>query len=226
VTNNGTIEGTIAIKFEENFSADFNHWVVNNGLLIGHVQFENGADEYDGSRGEIRGTVFGYGGADRFLGGKFGDSFDGGADSDTLDGGGGTDWLSGGDGNDTIIGGAGIDRLSGGLGSDLFVYKSIADSRSYLLLEDGTKEMPDIIRDFQSGLDKIDLSAIDAIAGTSADDSFTFIGSAAFSNRAGELRVVIEYGAANIYADVDGDGVADMQISLLGNTPIATDFIL
>lgn len=129
-------------------------------------------------------------------------------------------------GADTITGGGGIDRLTGGLGDDRFVFTSIGDSRPLLISADQSKEMPDLIRDFYSGEDKIDLSAIDAIAGTAANDAFTFIGSAAFSNRAGELRVVVEHGAANIYADVDGNGVADMQISVLGTVPLASDFIL
>ena len=96
VTNNGTIEGTIAIKFGDDHSFVYSHWVINNGLLLGDVEFENGegADEYDGSGGEIRGTVFGFGSSDSFLGGQFGDSFEGGSGDDTLDGGGGSDTAS------------------------------------------------------------------------------------------------------------------------------------
>lgn len=47
---------------------------------------------------------------------------------------------------------------------------------------------PDIIRDFVRGTDKIDLSAIDAVAG-GADNAFTWIGSNAFSGAQGQLRI-------------------------------------
>jgi hypothetical protein len=109
VVNNGTIEGTIAIKFEENY--DYNHWVTNNGLILGNVEFENGNDQYDGSNGEMQGTVFGFGGNDTFLGGSSADSFDGGD---------GNDRLTGNGGDDILKGGAGVDKLTGGAGNDTF----------------------------------------------------------------------------------------------------------
>jgi serralysin len=71
----------------------------------------------------------------------------------------------------------------------------------------------DIIKDFENG-DKIDLSA----AG-----SFSFIGSANFSNTAGELRLENNV----VSGDVDGDGNADFQIEVNGvNSLQGSDFIL
>ena len=74
--------------------------------------------------------------------------------------------------------------------------------------------------------DIIDLSAIDAISG-GADDAFTFIGTAAFSNTAGELRYVLQPGPYLVEADVTGDGIADLRIQVDPNHALtANDFLL
>ena len=87
--------------------------------------------------------------------------------------------------------------------------------------------MPDIIADFAPGTDKIDVSGIDAIAATAANDAFTFIGSAAFSHQAGQLRFETVGGQTSIHADIDGDGFADMQIMLQTAVALtAGDFVL
>ena len=66
---------------------------------------------------------------------------DGGAGHDLLVGGAGLDVLIGGTGDDTLEGGLGLDILTGGIGADSFV----------LNWNDG----PDIVTDFQPGVDKI-----------------------------------------------------------------------
>ena len=86
----------------------------------------------------------------------------------------------------------------------------------------------DRIVDFATG-DKIDLHTIDAITG-GADDAFSFVGSNAFSNHAGELRVV-NIGGNNwtVQGDVNGDGVADFQLLLPtsdAHTIVSGDFTL
>jgi hypothetical protein len=55
------------------------------------------------------------------------------------------------------------------------------------------------------------LSAIDANSKTSKDDPFNFIGSGAFSGKAGELRYD---GAGHLLGDVNGDGIADFSLAL------------
>lgn len=67
------------------------------------------------------------------------------AGHDVLAGGAGADTLSGGAGDDVLADGAGADSLQGGAGADLFI-----------LARDGA---PDTIRDFEPGLDRLDLSA-------------------------------------------------------------------
>jgi Ca2+-binding RTX toxin-like protein len=145
---------------------------------------------------------------------------------DSLFGGGGNDTLIGNGGIDTLEGDTGQDRLTGGSGGDIFVFTSLADSSLESHRSDGAKSQPDVILDFQPGQDTIDLSAIDAVAGTAANDAFTYIGGAAFGHHAGELRAESRDGWFHIYADVNGDGIADMHIVVAAPTIQASDFVL
>jgi Ca2+-binding RTX toxin-like protein len=127
--------------------------------------------------------------------------------------------LIGAAGGDVLEGGGGRDVLAGGAGGDTFVFRSLADS--------ATGANRDVIRDFTPG-DLIDLGGIDAIASSGIDDAFDFIGSAAFSQQAGELRQS-SLGSGNtlISGDVDGDGTADFQILLVGTHVLqGADFVL
>ncbi|HYJ82622.1 MAG TPA: hypothetical protein VEW26_07265, partial [Allosphingosinicella sp.] len=136
--------------------------------------------------------------------------------------GGGNDVLTGGGGDDIILGGGRGDTLTGGGGNDIFQYNSTSDSNS--VERDG-------IQDFASG-DRIDLSKIDANTLLEGDQAFSFIGSAAFSNTAGELRFEnISLGGPIwlIQGDVDGNGVSDFEVVLVIPVPdpiTASDFIL
>ncbi|HVQ08002.1 MAG TPA: M10 family metallopeptidase C-terminal domain-containing protein [Allosphingosinicella sp.] len=142
----------------------------------------------------------------------------------TFIGGGGNDVIDGGGGDDRLQGDAGADRLTGGSGADHFIYTLAGDSRDGPPRSDSKTSMPDTITDFTSGLDKIDLSEIDAVPGPA--DAFTFIGQNAFSGQAGQLRFEMRGGQAHIYGDVDGDAIADLHIIATTTTLVATDFIL
>jgi serralysin len=121
----------------------------------------------------------------------------------------GSDALNGGSGDDILVGGAGRDVLTGGTGSDVFLLESASDS-----LRGAGR---DRIVDFQSGVDKIDLSAL---------GDFNFIGKRAFSGTEGELRYSKSGINTFIEGDLDGDKMADFQIELGGSvTPVVTDFI-
>jgi Ca2+-binding RTX toxin-like protein len=67
---------------------------------------------------------------------------------DTLSGDAGNDTIYGGSGGDLIIGGSGMDQLYGGFGADTFRF----------LPGDSAANSPDVIHDFQVGLDKIEFS--------------------------------------------------------------------
>ena len=149
----------------------------------------------------------------------------GGGGDDVISGNSASNLLQGGGGNDRLNGLAGTDRSEGGAGADIFVF-SAAGHSVFWLRSDGAKRAPDVLTDFTSGLDKIDLSAVDANAGTASDDAFAFIGTAAFSNQAGQLRFETAGGVVHILGDVDGDGFADLLIVAGGTEVLAGDFIL
>jgi len=135
-------------------------------------------------------------------------SFDGSNELDgafRIYGGFGNDSLTGSAGNDWIFGGRGGDTLTGGAGTDTFYYDDVIQS---------TPAASDQITDFASG-EKVDVSGIDAVAGGS-DNAFTFLGAGAFTNHAGELRAVNQGGSTwLVQGDTNGDGVADLQLTLI-----------
>lgn len=139
--------------------------------------------------------------ADVLRGNNAANKLAGGSGSDSLDGRGGADRLDGGSGRDTLYGGSGADILSGGTGADLFVFKSRSETAP------GAR---DVIQDFVSGTDRIHLRSIDANTKLSGNQAFSFIGSNAFTHKAGQLK----FHAGVLSGDVNGDAVADFQIRL------------
>ena len=133
----------------------------------------------------------------------------------TLTGGGGNDTLTGGAGIDRLVGGIGVDTLSGGGGADTFVFLS-GDSSA-------ASGQHDRINGFIAGVDRIDLSGIDAIAASGAYDLFRFIGNSAFSGAAGELNYFYNssLGVTVVQGDTNGDRVADFAIDLSGNIALS-----
>ena len=135
------------------------------------------------------------------------------------------DKLTGNGRANRITGGPGADLLTGGAGGDVFSYARLDDSPK------GSGR--DRIADFNAGtpttfVDRIDLSAIDAKTGP-GNQAFTFIGTAAFSNVKGQLRVQQAGTTAVITGDVNGDAIADFEIDLLNFTDLtrltSIDFI-
>ncbi len=153
-------------------------------------------------------------------GGGGDDSLSGGDGADELRGGGGSDSLDGGNGDDLLVGGGGpgADTMTGGAGADTFrigYYESNSGASS------------DVITDFASGVDLIDLSGWDADINTGGNQAFSFVGSSAFSSTAGELRYYFDGTDTWVQGDINGDAAADFEIMLSGTvTPVATDFIL
>ena len=164
-------------------------------------------------------TLTGSPGSNTLTGGAAEDSLYGLGGNDSLNGNGGADFIDGGSGNDTIRGGAGADRLFGGSGADRFTYGSVNDSPSAGY---------DVIEDFSRGQnDRIALSDIDANAVAGGNQSFAWIGSAAFTNVAGQLRYQASGGDAFVMGDTNGDGSADFMIRLEGVTFLSSsDFLL
>jgi Ca2+-binding RTX toxin-like protein len=150
------------------------------------------------------------------VGGISGDTLAGQAGADRLRGLRGNDHLDGGTGDDILDGGSGKDVLTGGSGGDSFIYKAADNSLP------GPANR-DVISDFESGGDRIDLSEIDANTVAAGQQTFNFVGGAAFSNTPGELR----YAGSILAGDIDGDGVADLEIEIGNGAPVlATDLSL
>ncbi|RWP80077.1 MAG: RTX toxin, partial [Mesorhizobium sp.] len=174
-----------------------------------------------GSNGNTAENLSNPAGGDDILYGNGGaDSIFGLAGNDTLFGESGNDTLSGGDGNDRLVGGVGADTLTGGLGSDTFYYgTTVSDSAP------GGGNF-DTITDFVHGVDKIDLSSIDA-SGTAGDQAFLFGGLNA-ATVANSITWSESGGNTIVRADITGNTAADFQITLtgIGLGLTASDFVL
>ena len=206
-----TINGDTKVEANETFNVGLSN--ATNGATISDSQGVGTITNDDGASDV---TLIGTSGQDTLRGG---------AGDDTLNGEGGDDWLYGNDGDDTLIGGSANDQLFGGAGADVFVFTAASDSPP------GYGQR-DLIWDFQAGIDKIDLSAIDARKGESNNQSFKFMGEGTFDSDAAQPGLVkFHYdSAANrtlVEGTVDSSAGIDFQISLIGQHVLtAADFML
>jgi len=151
-------------------------------------------------------------------GNSLGNTIVGNSGNNALSGLDGGDKLYGGGGDDVLFGGLGRDTLYGEAGADTFV---IEQASIDIELTTGVIEI-DFLEDldFTSG-DRVDLSGIDADINTGGDQAFTFV--ANFTGTAGEAMLfyvpgVGVAGTTTLRLDVDGDGVADYQMSITGDS--------
>ena len=145
-----------------------------------------------------------------------------GDDVDQVRGGSQVDTINGGNGNDKIMGLGGADLLTGGAGADQFRYLFTTDA--------GTGANADQILDFVSGTDKLDFRTLDADPFTAGRQALTFVGTSAFVNNGIAQVRFADLGAdLRVEVDLDGNGVADMQMLLVGagaQVLLGTDFLL
>ncbi|MEO8240792.1 MAG: calcium-binding protein [bacterium] len=183
------------------------------------------ANELGGLAGDD--NLFGFEGNDTLRGGLGDDSLYGGTDADDLNGGDRNDVLYGEDGtdslyggnqddmlfggtrNDFLQGGTGHDELRGGGGADTFYFATAAEA--------GKGRSHDIIGDFHSGQDVIDLHHI--------TKRQVFIDSNPF-HAAGKAEIRYDSARSLIIGDTNGDGIADYQISLGAGTVLAASDLL
>ncbi|WP_082363227.1 M10 family metallopeptidase C-terminal domain-containing protein [Pseudomonas libanensis] len=119
-------------------------------------------------------------------------------------GGTGNDALTGNHVANRLTGGGGADRLRGGGGADTFVYDHTSDS---------TPDNPDVILDFESGVDRLDVSAL--FKGTNIK-ALTF--GERLTGQPGQA--VLNYdegsGEGSLALDLTGNGKADVLIKSIG----------
>jgi hypothetical protein len=153
--------------------------------------------------------------ASRIVAGDRGDNaVRGGEADDQLFGRGGADFLRGFGGDDVLRPGLGADLMCGGAGGDTFVLR---------WLREGDEAERDVILDFETGRDMIDLSAIDANRAQPGNQAFKWLGRGDFGADPGGLR----FGDGRLLGDVDGDREADLALHLVGGSALrVTDDIL
>jgi Ca2+-binding RTX toxin-like protein len=134
--------------------------------------------------------------------------------ADTLYGTSGRDIIAGRGGDDVINGGGGADWLTGGGGSDRFVFGSASTANG------------DVITDFYSGFDTLDLRSIDANPNRRGDQSFAWLDTGAFTGKAGQLREYDQDGKHFIAGDINGDRIADFTIEVAGSSNLSSLDIL
>jgi Ca2+-binding RTX toxin-like protein len=173
------------------------------------------------------------------IGSNADDALTGNSANNLLQGGGGIDRLDGGAGQDTLIGGDGADYMIGGAGADKFVFEKTSDFGAVGW---------DTVADFQRGVDKIDLSKIDARPDVAGMQKFTFDasqdgateefldslgGAGLIGNKGGptiegdpgEIEIRYEDGFTYVFVS-NYDGYTEAAFRLRGNIDLsASDFI-
>ena len=219
-----SIENLTGSQHDDTLAGTAGNNVLIGGLGIDTLSYANSQKAVTVSLALTSGQKTGGAGIDtisgfeNLTGSAYADKLTGSSGDNLLNGLAGNDRLTGGAGLDRLIGGAGKDTLTGGLDADQFVFTATTDS--------AVGSLRDLITDFGIGVDKIDLSGIDAVAGGS-DDEFDFVGPAGFSGVAGELRSYVSGSQTFVEGDTTGDGLADFQIAMTGALTVTeTDFIL
>ncbi|QNM83048.1 hypothetical protein H8M03_01405 [Sphingomonas sabuli] len=179
-----------------------------------------GTNMIDGTGNDLANFILGNAAANVLTGWDGDDALNGGGGDDRLLGGDGNDTLNGGNASDWIDGGAGLDVMAGGSGADYFVFAMETHSGA-------TPRTADRILDFSRAQGDRILVSMDADTSTAENDPFTFIGTGAFTQNAGELRYEQIGANTYVFGDTDGDGTADFAIRVDGTHAFqAGDFII
>lgn len=128
-------------------------------------------------------------------------------DDDLLLGTAGKNRLSGDEGNDVLIGRGGADLLTGGAGADLFVFIAKTDSPA--------SGKGDTITDFGTGDQLMFAGKVDFHLLSGRND--------AFSGTDTEIRWFWSGKKTIVEADYDGDGRADLHVTLSGKHSLSAD---
>jgi serralysin len=242
IFNSGLITNSGGLSFQMAGDADI---ITNTGMIVGDMQMGDGANRLRNA-GQIEGSVSaGVGadiidlrggfvsglvntgaGADTLTGGSADDRLVGAAGADRIVMGAGDDAASGGNDNDTMLGGTGNDVLAGGMGVDRLTGGAGADAFDFNTAGTSITGARDVILDFLRGADDVDMSTIDARAGTVGNQAFVFIGTAAFSAQ-GQIRIIDTGANMVVQANRSGSLAPDFEVMVLAvGTLTAADFVL
>ena len=150
--------------------------------------------------------LFGHGGADQLAAGTGNDLLEGGTGDDLLAGGLGDDILRGDAGDDSLSGDGGKDLLTGGGGADRFIFAAASES---------SVSAPDQITDFNPHRDQLVFKGL-------LHGSFDYLAHEDFS-ASGNTQARLDTDAHRLEVDIDGNGLADMAIMLLGGASARLD---
>jgi Ca2+-binding RTX toxin-like protein len=210
-----------------------NDYLTTSGIDIGMNQFGGlGRDQIKG--GSYNDVIYGGEDDDSGQGLDGNDIIYGGDGADLFWGGRGDDTVYGGGGSDTIIGHEGQDFMYGGEGSDLFGMNYNPWQDAVIPDYNADLNLTDVIFDFISGQDRIELYPVDANPNIPGITPFIFNGTTHHSNPThGEVyyQQFDNAGTDNdytvVYLDNDSDFGSEALIKLMGLHDLtAADFIL
>lgn len=177
-------------------------------------------------------------GIENIVAGSGADVLSGSSATNVLIGNGGNDRLLGGSGNDALYGGTGADNLAGGLGRDL-LYGGTSPgttsdgARDVFIFDDGHSakgaSLRDIVYNFKSGVDDIDLRLVDANLNVVGDQTFaSFRGLRSISFGTANSIWYVDIGAdLLVRGDVNGDGAYDFELQVASILGLASgDFLM
>ena len=204
---------------------DFRESTLSQGIFINLAANFSGTGDTISGIENVNGTIFndmlsGDANNNRLFGSQGDDYLFGLGGNDTLLGGVGEDTLNGGDGDDFLNGGDLSDKLTGGAGADTFVLSVVEGSHGHHL-----PTGPDVIMDFKSGTDKIELhvSGIEPALGNDGVLAFGTFGSGEtghFSSLDGSDRLVYDYESQTLYlvdSSFEGGTITRDDVSVIAH---------
>jgi Ca2+-binding RTX toxin-like protein len=247
---NDTIVGTSSFN---TIDGGFGDDILNGGAGINTVSFashdrllmgsgdqfsimlgRNGADGNDNWLGHLSGNqyqvlesdtlrnfqnVIGSNNPEGISGNEQDNTLNGRGGDDVINGFEGNDTINGGAGNDSLIGYSGADTLTGGANSDTFMFVSTLDSPNSI-------GKFDVITDFEHGIDKIDLSRIDANT-ASGFQHFAFTDTEVLDAGQVHFYYDAQHDLTVVEANTSGVGTNEFHLQLFGHINLTqTDFIL
>ncbi|AZE61521.1 MULTISPECIES: M10 family metallopeptidase C-terminal domain-containing protein [Pseudomonas fluorescens group] len=126
-------------------------------------------------------------------------------------GGKGNDRIAGNSGDNVLIGGGGADHLAGNGGFNTFTYQAASDS---------TRDNPDLLMDFTTGQDKIDLSSL------SKNTQVTFNHVSQYSGRPGDTLLTFNPNTHRYFLAIDLTGDCKTDFLIKSTRPIYSEDVI